>query len=360
MTSRLLPTLFGAALLAASILPARAWDPVGHMLVSQIACDQLTPAAKAQLDAAIARFDTKDHPHDRPYDSVTAACWMDDIRSRPDTKPFAAWHYVTLPFTPEGLPAPDGSSGPNVIWGIQKCEAILAGRETDPAIDKDMAIVILIHLVGDVHQPLHTTSRGEDLGGNKVKIANLKDPLVDLIFSKGNNLHFFWDSSYRRVYRQGDATVLYEPPLHERAKPVAGHLAAMDIIRREATALEKKYPRAMFREQGDAASWAKESHGYGYDLGYQKLPTTSGDRPVKLTQAYVDAARACAEQRIVIAGYRLGNLLNEILVTPAVPESSPAPATPPGATASPSPAPLGDSTPAKLILTAPRTENPAQ
>ncbi|MDD5199809.1 MAG: S1/P1 nuclease [Terrimicrobiaceae bacterium] len=312
--------VLAAAVFACIVLPARAWDPIGHMLVSQIAYDRLTPTAKARLDEAIARLNAKEKP-DAPYDAVIAACWMDDIRSR--TKDYNLWHYVNLPFTPEGMPAPDGSTEPNVIWGIRKCEDILAGKVVDPAIDKDQALVMLEHLVGDIHQPLHTTSRPDDAGGNKTKVGNLKDPLADLIFSKGGNLHFFWDSAYRRVHRNGEATVLYEAPLYDRTKPVDGHKAVMGIIRREATALEKKYPPAMFHDQGDPLTWAKESHALGYHLGYQNLPPSSNGQPVKLTQAYVDAARACAEERIALAGYRLGNLLNQILDSPPTAQPTP-------------------------------------
>jgi hypothetical protein len=351
MNFRLLPALAAGLVLAGTLQPARAWDPVGHMLVAQIACDQLTPAAKEQFAAMLARFNAKDTPHDAPYDPVTIACWMDDIRARPDTKPFAVWHYVNLPYTPDGMPIPDGNvDGPNVVWGIQKVEDILTGKATAPAIDKDQALVILTHLVGDVHQPLHTTNRNGDAGGNKVKVANLKDPLADLVFTKGGNLHFFWDSAYRRVYRDGFATVLYEAPLFDRAKPVAGHIAFASNIRTEATALEKKYPRStLLKEQGDAVAWAKESHALGYDLGYQKLPATPADKPVKLTQAYVDAARACAEQRIVLAGYRLGALLNKYLAEPAAASPSP--------TAEASPTPEPSPTPVKI--SAPAIENPA-
>ncbi len=320
------PTLFAAGLAAIvfSASPARAWDPLGHMLVGQIAYDNLTPAAKAGVNAAIARFNPKARP-DAPYSFVTAACWMDDIRSRtePEFKQYAVWHYVNLPFTPDGMPAPNPSAGPNVIFGVQKTQDILTGKTTDPAIDQDQALVMLLHFTGDVHQPLHTTSRDNDAGGNKVKLANLKDPLADLIFSKGGNLHFFWDSSYRRIYKNGDATVSFEAPLHDRAAPVAGHNQALALVRTQATALEKKYPPSILKEQGDGLSWAKESHSIGYTLGYEALPKTSG--PIKLTQSYVDNARNAAEKRIVLAGYRMANFLNTLYaaapatVSPAVP-----------------------------------------
>lgn len=323
------PALFTAclAVLAFLAMPALAWDPLGHMLVGQIACDNLTPIAKTAVDAAIARFNAEAKP-DAPYSFITAACWMDDIRSRtePEFKQYAVWHYVNLPFTPDGMPVPDASAGPNVIFGVEKTQDILAGKAADPAIDKDQALVMLLHFTGDVHQPLHTTGRADDAGGNKVKVANLKDPLADLIFSTGGNLHFFWDSAYRRIYKNGDAAVSCEAPLCDRTTPVAGHNESAALVRAQATALEKKYPPSILKEQGNALSWAKESHALGYTLGYGALPTTSGGRPVKLTQSYVDNARNAAEKRIVLAGYRMANFLNTICAAPAPAPPPPTPA----------------------------------
>jgi hypothetical protein len=302
---RRLPLLGLAAVLLAQ--PARAWDPPGHMLVAQIACDQLKPTTKAALDAALARFNQKEHAR---YDAVVAACWMDDIRSR--TKEYNLWHYVDLPFTADGLPLPEGSTAtPNVIWGIQKCEDILAGKTEDSTIDKDQALVMLFHLVGDIHQPLHATGRPDDAGGNKVKISNIKDPQADLLFSKGGNLHWFWDSAYRRVFKDGFATVSFEGPIYPRERAVEGHKAMETIVRQQATLLEQKYPPSILTEQGDAASWAKESHALGYALGYGTLPTPGSDNKITLTAAYVAAARPVAEKRIALAGYRLGALLNQ-------------------------------------------------
>lgn len=309
MNSRALLVVALAALLLC-LQPAIAWDPLGHMLVGQIAYDNLTPTAKKNIDDLITRFNEVDKP-DAPYTFVTVPCWMDDIRSRPEMKPFAVWHYVNLPFTAEGMPIPDPAAGPNVINGIQKAEGILDGTQTDPAIDKDRATVILTHLVGDIHQPLHTTSKPDDSGGNKVSIANLKDPLVDLIFSKGGNLHFFWDSAYRRIFKEGYATVSFEAPIYDRAAPVAGHNEALPLVRAQADAIEKKYPPSILTEQGDPVSWAKESHAIGFDLGYQKLPPPGSGKGIKLDEAYVSAAQAAAEKRIALAGYRLAALLNK-------------------------------------------------
>ena len=302
-----------AALAFVSFMPfARAWDPLGHMLTMQIAYGELAPKARTELDAAVARFNAKENP-DAPYDAVTAACWMDDVRAR--TKEFNDWHYVRLPFTCGGTPVPAGSrQSPNVVWALGRCEDIVRGGAEEPGIDRDQALVMLLHLVADIHQPLHTTEH-RDFGGNRRLISNLKDVEADLLFSKGGNLHFFWDSAYRREFKDGEVAVSYSAPFFQILMPVAGHREARKIVDREAAEIRKKYPPESFGDidGGDAPAWALESHGLGYDLAYGMLPAGS---PVPLGQEYVAASRACAEKLIALAGYRLAALLNHLLNPP--------------------------------------------
>lgn len=291
---------------------ARAWDPLGHMLTLRIADGELTPKAHAELDAAITRFNAKVNP-DAPYDAVTAACWMDDTRAR--TKEFNEWHYVNLPFTHEGLPLPEGSrQKPNVVWAIGCCQGIIKGSVAQAGVDRDQALVMLLHLIGDVHQPLHATEH-YDMGGNRVRISNLKDERADLIFSKGSNLHFFWDSAYRREIKDGEVGVSYAAPFFAPEAPVAGHRDARKLVDRQAAALRKKFPPESFGDvmSGPPASWALESHALGYDLAYGKLPH---GRPVVLDNDYVEVSRTVAEKRIALAGYRIAALLNQILDPP--------------------------------------------
>ena len=297
-----------AVLVFVSMMPfARAWDPLGHMLMMDIAIGELTPKARAELDAAVGRFNEKEKP-DAPYDAVTAACWMDDARAR--TKEFNGWHYVDLPFTREGTPIPEGTrQKPDVIWATGRCEDIVKGGAEESGIDRDQALVMLLHLVGDIHQPLHTTEH-HDTGGNRARISNLKDVEADLIFSQGGNLHFFWDSAYRREFKDGEVAVSYSGPFFSPEAPVAGHREARKIVDREAAEIRKKYPPESFGDvkSGSASSWALETHALGYDLAYGKLPA---GKPVVLDKDYVEASRACAEKRIALAGYRLAALLNQ-------------------------------------------------
>ncbi|HEY5792308.1 MAG TPA: S1/P1 nuclease [Chthoniobacterales bacterium] len=296
--------------LLAAFSPLHAWDPAGHMLTTQIACGQLTPAAQAAVEASIAAFDQKNQTS---YTFVSAACWMDDIRGT--QKSYAPWHYINLPFTPDADPKPGGGQPPNVLWGIEYALGILKGQTADPNIDKDQALVILLHLIGDCHQPLHAASRPGDAGGNKVALANLKDPLLE-IFPHYANLHFFWDSAYRRGFTEGFAVADYAPPFFPYNQALAGHAAALPLVREKSRELLEKYPPESLDSGGAPADWVRESHQLGYDLGYQKLPGGETANPATLDAAYVEAARECARKRLVQAGARIARTLNAIYPGP--------------------------------------------
>ena len=256
MTFRILAFVVAFAAVAR---PAAAWDSIGHMIVAQIAWEQLTPEARAGVEEALGRFNVKKASdrwvEDAPYDFVTASCWMDDIRSLQDRYDFGPWHFVNFPPEAEGFPEPEAGEAPNVVWGIQRCLDIMAGREDDPAIDSDQAMVMLLHMVGDIHQPLHTTNRGGDMGGNLVTVRNMHVVRDEEAFGRKRegNLHSFWDSSYRRGFREGHALVNYEAPPYHGRMPAAAHLAGRDLVARPPPcgSIRRSAPR----------SWMTRRHG---------------------------------------------------------------------------------------------------
>lgn len=292
--------IFGAIITTAS-----AWDAIGHMIVNQQAYSQLTPAAKARVDTSIAAFNKKQHA---TYDFVTAGCWMDDIRGK--TREFNSWHYINLPYTPDGLPLPSEHEQ-NVLWGIKMCVGILKGEKLYLGVDKDQALVMLTHLVGDLHQPLHTTSRNNDLGGNKVAVTNLVDSMA-ATFPDRKNLHTFWDSAYRRVIKDGNAVEEYLEPPYLLSRPVDGHKAALPLVAEKTALLQKAAAPDKYPVEGTPDEWVTESHRAGYETGYQKLPGGDGANPATLDAPYVDAAREVAQQKLIQGGNRLAALLNEI------------------------------------------------
>lgn len=283
---------------------ALAWDPIGHMLVTQSAHGRLTPAASAAVEKSLAEFNKKQQSE---YTFVTAGCWMDDIRGT--HKEYAPWHYIDLPYNREGEPFPVAWQV-NALWGIRHCVALLKGERTDPNVDKDQALVMLLHLVGDIHQPLHTVNRN-DTGGNKVVVPNIEDAMVEA-FPNRRNLHYFWDSAYRRTLKDGKAVeTLVEPP-YLPSDPAKGHALALMMVAEHTARLEKNYQPEKYPATGTPEEWVKESHIQGYDNVYQKLPGGEAANPVTLDQAYVDNACVLAEQKLIQGGHRLAGLLNEI------------------------------------------------
>ncbi|RVT82452.1 S1/P1 nuclease [Inhella crocodyli] len=170
-------TFYGAvASVAMSLLGAHssshAWGAIGHELIAEVAEEQLSPATKAKVDAILAA--------EPGATMVTIATWADRVRS-PST---AAWHYVN--FTREAgcdydrsRDCPDGKC---VVEAIKRQVEVLR-TSTDPE-ERLKALKWVVHLVGDVHQPLHAAF-GDDKGGNLFQIQ---------AFGKGGNLHSLWDS----------------------------------------------------------------------------------------------------------------------------------------------------------------------
>lgn len=286
---------------------ARAWDALGHMIVSQIAYDNLTPSAKSAFDQRLADFNSRNKTE---YLPMVTGTYMDDIRDK--TREYNAWHYINLPENREGLPLPPASEE-NVLSAINQCQAVLGGDSTDSSLDRDEAMIFLIHLVGDVHQPLHTTSLNDDRGGNSVKVPNLVDPALAIFHSSGN-LHWFWDMGYRATTNaNGEVVAAFAAPLYSRSAPVEGHLKAAELVREKASEFEKKYPISILGESTTPEEWVAESHEIGFDTGYGKLPGGPNANPVELDEAYVTAAREICEKRITLAGYHLAELLNQSL-----------------------------------------------
>ena len=281
---------------------APAWNDSGHLLIAQIAYERLAPALQQKLSAELGGLSEGAHT----YNAVSAACFADDLR-RDQHHLDAGWHFIDPPFTSSGKPLP---AGQNVVWAIGHCIAVYKGQETDVALSRQQALAMVMHLVGDVHQPLHCTSHADaqgkdDAGGNGVAVTNMPDALYP-------NLHSFWDSAFQRGFVSVGGATGTVTKLYEVSRPSAP--SRPNIEGRAAALVHGFAPGPLGRMGGlNPQKWALESHRLGYQYGYQTLPGGPDAKSVALTAAYVAAANKVASQRIVLAGYRLADVLQSLL-----------------------------------------------
>lgn len=147
------------------------WGKTGHRVVGEIADQYLTNRAKRKIAKIL------DH-----QSSAFVSTYGDEIKSDKRYKEFSAWHYVNMPFDQTYEASTKNKEG-DLVSGIAYCQKIILDDNSSDD-DKAFYLKMLIHLIGDLHQPLHVGLE-EDRGGNDIKVQwNFKD----------TNLHSVWDS----------------------------------------------------------------------------------------------------------------------------------------------------------------------
>jgi hypothetical protein len=267
-----------AALLACAFSSANAWYATGHMVIADIAEHGLTARARLECERLL-----------KPDDFISASYWADDIRrERPHT---AGWHFINLHFRTDGKKVVNKPEKQNVVATIRTMTEVLRDKKK-PNLERADALRYLIHFVGDVHQPLHTSTRDSvefpkgDRGGNDHKI------IPPLILSKQSwppaNLHALWD--------QGAGLF---PDLERPNSPESRRLVFL-----QASTLMAALPRALFHKETDPMKWVIEGHR----IARAKLYTVRANtRP---SVAYIAMAKSVSARQATLAGYRLADLLN--------------------------------------------------
>jgi len=291
--------------------PAYGWNATGHRLVAAIAYARLTSEARARVDDLLrkhADYNTllaENAPSDPAGRAraafINASVWPDVIKGDtrfwddtkadaqptpqlpgfPDMKRHTNWHYFDTPYAPDGAPTeihqpPHALTElPRIIKEIRKAPK----KAVNPSYD----LPWLIHIEGDLHQPLHCVGRfvksagGKgDAGGNAVFIA------------PQTNLHSIWDSA-------------------------AGRDTTDEFITKTAAEIVAKHP-APKRLDKDPKTWidegllfsVREVYTFGDDNGTKEKPNT-------LPAGYLENAQRVAHERIALAGYRLAAILNKKL-----------------------------------------------
>ena len=284
-------------------------DATSLMLVAQIARDRLSDKARARVDELASQL----QKNGVPYNAVNLACWADDIKARDSTSPFHTWfrpwHYINIgcsPTDPDVLAHPPvltATSG-NIVLALTHCVDLIKNKQTDAMVPSEaVAVALVMHFVGDIHQPLHCTSRyqpgnpqNNDAGGNAVTVINL-------VQTPWPNLHTFWDEAHRRYYENGEVKAY--PQISKADAPGSADLKLW-LARLQADAPIDSSLRF------DAAKWAREAHELGCRQGYGTLGEPYDSKNIKLQEQYVTEATCLMHRQIVLAGYRLAALLNEL------------------------------------------------
>ena len=276
--------------LAAPAQNTRAFGPEGHRMVADIAAGYLNPKAREQV-LLLLKYDrlADGQPSDR-HTLGEIAFWADEIKDFGWSKKFRSWHYDNVSLCKR----PDDSTycrkGGCASAQIARQLEIL-GDGKAPIWKRNESLKWVVHLIGDIHQPLHAATR-HDNGGNKMEVSFLGErdnsPYGTI------NLHTIWDVHIvRRLIsdRGGERAI--------------------------ASAYVEEPVRAAWA-QGSIADWVGESHAIARDFVYPMLPVPSSCSQkvhgiVAIDQAYYSKAAPILETQIRKAGTRLARVLNETL-----------------------------------------------
>jgi len=323
---KLIKAVVIAALISATSVLTFAWDDVGHKTSAYIAWQQMTPIAReavirilrsgpedSNLPAYYAQYGSEPEEMRKLEYFMLMASWADIVRDRSlDTRykkyHHSNWHYDdTFWRQVEGrvemLPKPD-DSGQAIAKLIEFDKVMRNAMASDR--DKAVAIAWVEHLIGDIHQPLHTSGRVTDLEPKGDQGGNLF-----LLTPQGTareqqmNLHWFWDS------------------IVDKTIPLKGDACERDYIASLGKRFMKEYPRAKIGDalkSGDYEAWRKES----FELSTTEVFSPDLVRFQMPSEKYKKKAFKIAERRLALAGYRLADVLNQIFTTAA-----PAPVAPP-------------------------------
>jgi hypothetical protein len=286
-----MPRLFALLCLLIASPAAPAWNAAGHRLVAVIAWEQTSARTRERLAGMLAdhpdhaRWVARARSDDPAALFAEASTWADDIRNDPrfhgdrasptatilpgfpDMRRNPEWHYVDF-----------DDKGRTMAGELDRRIELLARQLSEPesAGAQAYALPWLVHLVGDIHQPLHVGRYGDD-GGNAMTIENPFNPRQPF-----PTLHAYWDD-------------LPGPPWL-RGKRLAAAAAA----------LTARHPAPA---TGEVQTWRDESH----HLLAQAYPLEEGSLLPIVGPDFHRRSRELAEQRVVAAGYRLGWWLEALL-----------------------------------------------
>ena len=273
-----------------------AWSSAGHMVIAGEAFRDLPPGFKFKTSKIL-----ESHPEYQKwvktfgsgrsdvdlqtYIFMRASAWPDEIRKAESRYEHPHWHYIDYPLRPPSCPMePAPAPEDDALYGIDQCEKFLKDTNSTPEMQA-VYLSYLIHLIGDIHQPLHCGSLFDsahpngDKGGNEFYVKP---------GSKGIRLHAFWDE-------------------------LLGTRINMPAEFHHAIQVDSDYPRSSLPElkkEKTPKDWSLESRTLAIEKVYLNGELKGGmraDAAPALPPGYVATAQTVAEKQAARAGYRLSD-----------------------------------------------------
>lgn len=283
--------LFVVLMCAALPAPVLGWGGEGHHIVAMIAEKHLSATARQKINTLL-----KNHQQLKICQLPAAAALGDKLAcvstwadwSRNNTHPQTYnWHFVDISLQHETYdesrdcePHNQAKKGKCGLEGLERMRRILRGETTDPEINRAQALMFIVHIVGDLHQPLHTVK--EKVGGNLFKV---------LYFKIQTDLHKVWD------------TKILDSRMSALGETESGYAEVLDGEINSAG-------EASF-VQGDAVSWLNETHAVAINNAYGGLKQTGG-KP-SLGKKYFNDNWPIVDQQLKRGGVRLARILTDDL-----------------------------------------------
>ena len=252
----------GKILLAALLLwttPAWCWGPKGHDVTAYIAECNLTPEAAAEVDRVL-----------EGYSPIYWCNWLDSASHTPEYAYTKTWHYLDIDEGQTLATAPRNGDG-DLLTALNTLIEELGSHEL-PAGEEALKLKMLIHLMGDLHCPMHA-GHLTDLGGNRTIVR---------FFGRETNLHSVWDSSLPEAAHKWSYTEWQS------------QIDRLD--EEEVTEIVSGTPEEWFMETQRICAEVYETTPEGAELSYD----------------YINRYTPVVERQLLRGGHRLAHLLNEI------------------------------------------------
>ncbi|WP_299668612.1 S1/P1 nuclease [uncultured Polaribacter sp.] len=234
------------------------WGQNGHRVTGKIAESHLSKKAKKAVNKLL-----------KGESLAFVSTFADEIKSDRKYSEYYPWHYINMDLDETYATAKKNPKG-DLVSGIQKCITVLKDKNSSTE-DKAFFLKMLVHFVGDLHQPMHI-GRREDKGGNSIQVQ---------WFGEGTNLHAVWDTKMIETWNMSYVELANN---------------AKDLSKKQIEAIEK----------GSVVAWVDEVHEITKEV-YHSVKVGENLR-YKYSYDHLDTLR----DQLQIGGIRLAKILNDI------------------------------------------------